>query len=191
MRRVALALILFLALASATAACASDKADIDTSPRVFASASGKYWVRVTTRREMAEVNRWTTTLTLYHADGGNKGYADEKVVSETALDNFPARILVSDKGHMTTLGHFGSVSLEGVITVYGPDGKKRGSTEFIEFLQPLAGGGSGSPRAIGHEMLREGKGATYDFYRTPEWLILPLGNDRVARLNLQNGRPAE
>lgn len=185
-----LALSVLAVLLSLRPAVASDKADIDTSPRVFASANGKYWVRLTTKREMGHVNKWTTKMVVSHADGGAKGYADEKVISEITLDNFPARLLVSDRGHIITLGHFGAVSLESVITVYGPDGKKRGSTEFMEFLEPLPAGGSGSPRALGYERLRNGKGADFLYYST-DYLVIPLPENKSAKLSLATGRPAE
>ena len=139
---------------------------------------------------MREVNKWTTAMIVYHADGGSKGYADEQIVSNTMLDTFPARLLVSDKGDITVLGHFGAIGLESVITVYGPDGKKHGSTDFMEFLKPLPGGGSGSPRAIGYERLRSGKGADYLYYST-DYLVIPLNDKQVAKLSLETGRPAE
>ena len=90
----------------ALACVCGDKADIDTSPRVFASAHGN-WVRVTTKREWGDDEwKWTTSMALSHAEGGGKGYADDKVVSEITLDNFPDRILISRKGDLIVLGHF-------------------------------------------------------------------------------------
>jgi hypothetical protein len=164
-------------------AWAGEKPDIDTSPRTFASANGKYWVRVTTKREIGDVNKWTTTLTVSHAEGGNA----DKVLSTTTLDTFPDRILVSDKGDMTVLGHFDGIGWEGIITVYGDDGKRRGSTKFMEFLEPLA---RGAQRTTGEQNLRYGKGATYQYYST-DFLVIPLTESRVARLSLETGRPAE
>jgi hypothetical protein len=191
MRLEVLALSLMTGVLAVLPAGAGEKADIDTSPRVFASANGKYWVRVTTKRDWGgDKWNWTTKMVVSHADGGRTGYADDKVVSETTLDTFPARMLVSDKGDLIVLGHFGGVSLEGVLTVYGPDGKKRGSADFMEFLAPLPAGGAGSPRQIGYERLRDGKGADFLYYST-DYLVIPLSERRVAKLSLATGRPAD
>lgn len=190
--RVGLLCLTVIASAVSHPLAASDKADIDTSPRVFAAAGGKYWVRVTTKREWGgERWNWTTTMALSHAEGGRAGYAADKVVAEFTLDVFPARVLVTDRGEMITLGHFGGVNLESTIAVYGPDGKKRGASEYMEFLEPLKAGGSGSPRQLGYEILRDGKGAEFSHTGTDEFLTIPLPEGKVAKLSLRTGRPAK
>jgi hypothetical protein len=177
---------LFATLAGMTApGIAGDKPDIDTSPRVFASASGKYWVRITTKREMRDVNRWTTTMVVYHADGCAE---EEKIVSKTTLTTFPRQVLVSNFGEVITLGHCGEVSVEPIITVYGPDGKRRGETKFIEFIDLTP---RGPQRVETYQKLANGTGAVFDYNRTPHLLVVPLSEGKVARLSLKSGRPAE
>lgn len=178
-------------LALAAPADAGEKADIDTSPRVFASASGKYYVRVTTKREWTDDgSKWTTRLTLSHAEGGRTGYADDRVVSETVIDTFPMRMLVSEFGDMIALSHADEVAVQGVITVYDRDGKRRGSTGHMELIGSLPGGGYAAPRSVARERLVSGQGAEFLHHGTV-YLVIPQGGDRVAKISLENGRPAE
>jgi hypothetical protein len=173
-----------LALPAGLANAGSGKADIDTSPRVFASASGKYWVKVTTKRGMtSEAPKWATKLSVYHA---REGADEETVMSRTTLDIFPDRMLVSDKGDLIVLGHFDAVGFQSVMTVYGPDGTRRGTSRFMEFLEPIP---SGPLRAEANENLRFGKGAAFRYYST-DFLVIPLGARKVARVSLESGRPA-
>jgi hypothetical protein len=177
----------YILLFSTAAMAAPDgpgrKRDIDTSPRVFASANGRYWVRVTTRREMGdEGSRWTTQMVVSHAQDCAE---EEKVASRTTLDTFPDRVLVSDKGDIIIIGQYASVGWRGAITVYGPDGVRRGATEFAEFLEPL----QGAERRVAWENLRYVKGPAFEYYST-DFLVIPLGPGKVARVSLATGRPA-
>ncbi len=180
-------LVLMAMLASVAAfAMASDKEDIDTSPHVFASASGKYWVRITTKREYVdEGNKWTTNMVLYHAEQGSE---KETVVYQTTLNTFPRRALVSDFGQVVTLDQCVEVSVKSIITVFGRDGKPRGETEYIELLKEIP---SGPERQEAFRNLASGAGATFNYYHTPHILNFPLGDGKVARLSMDSGRPWE
>jgi len=141
-------------------------------------------VRITTKREMTgDGSKWTTQMVVYHAE---QCAEEEKVRSKTSLDIFPREMLVSDKGDLIMLGHFNGIGAQSIITVYGPDGKRHGQTNYSEFLDAIP---RGPQRNEALQNLVHGKGAAFQYYNT-DFLVIPLSAGKIARLSLESGRPA-
>lgn len=160
------------------------KTRISLSPRVYAAHEGNFGVKIIPKQDPPEASEsyvYETVLLIYQlgADGS------EKVVSRTVLDTLPLQVLVSKRGDVVALGHHGVRGDAGVVvSIYGKDGKRKATADFIAILEGLAG----ADRNLAYPALTEGRGATfrYDWY-SRDYVVLPISPKRTVWIALDDG----
>lgn len=160
------------------------KTKIDLSPRTYAAHEGNIAARILPKQDPPEASEsyvYETGLLIYqlHPDGS------EKIVSRTVLDTLPRQVLVSKRGDVVSLGHHGIRGDAGVVvSIYGKDGKRKGTADFIAVLEGL----TGADRNLAYEAFTQGRGATfqYDWY-SRDYVVLPISPKRTVWIALDNG----
>jgi len=160
------------------------KTRINLSPRLYAAHEGNFGVKILPKQEPPEASEsyvYETTLLIYQLNPDGS----EKTVSRTVLDTLPLQTLVSKRGDVVSIGHHGVRGDAGVVvSIYGQDGKRKGTADFIAVLEGL----SGADRNLAYEAFTQGRGATfrYDWY-SRDYVVLPISPKRTVWIALDNG----
>lgn len=176
--------LLVMASASHADGPAGCKTRINLSPRVYAAHEGNFGVKILPKQDPPESSEsyvYETGLLIYQLNPDGS----EKTVSHSILDTLPLQVLVSKRGDVVSLGHHGVRGDAGVVvSIYGKDGKRKGTADFITVLEGL----SGADRNLAYPALTEGRGAAfrYDWYNR-DFVVLPVSPKRTVWIALDNG----